>query len=60
MVLPALTTVEQSFEEFCRRAFLIIHQQLENPVYRPPEHMVQIPASVVIRDSYRNVDAAVR
>ena len=60
MVLPALTTVDQSFEEFCRRAFLIIHQQLENPAYRPPERMVQIPASVVIRGSYRNVGAAVR
>ena len=60
MVLPALTTVDQSFEEFCRRAFLIIHQQLENSAYRPPERMVRIPASVVIRGSYRNVGAAVR
>lgn len=56
MVLPALTTVDQSFEEFCRRAFLIIHEQLENPAYQPPEHLVQIPASMVIRDSYRNLN----
>lgn len=55
MVLPALTTVDQSFEEFCRRAFLIIHHQLEDPSYQPPEHLVQIRPSVVIRESYRNL-----
>jgi LacI family transcriptional regulator len=55
MVTPSLTTVDQSFEEFCRRAFYIIHEQLEDPSYKPPETLVQIPASIVIRDSYRNL-----
>lgn len=55
MVLPALTTVDQSFEEFCRRAFLIIHHQLEDPTYQPPEQFVQICPSIVIRESYRNL-----
>lgn len=55
MVNPTLTTVVQCFEEFCRRAFMIIHAQLEDPSYRPPETLVRIPASIVIRDSYRNL-----
>ncbi len=55
MITPMLTTVDQCFEEFCRRAFTIIHAQLENPDYKPPETLVQIPASIVIRESYRNL-----
>lgn len=54
MVLPALTTVDQPFEEFCRRAFTIIHHQLEDPSYQPPEHFVQIRPSIIIRESYKN------
>lgn len=55
MVTPALTSVDQSFEEFCRRAFYIIHEQLEDPTYQPPETLVQIPSSIVIRESFRNL-----
>jgi DNA-binding LacI/PurR family transcriptional regulator len=55
MVTPALTSVDQSFEEFCRRAFYIIHAQLEDPTYQPPETLVQIPSSIVIRESFRNL-----
>ncbi len=55
MVTPSLTTVDQSFEEFCRRAFYIIHEQLEDPTYAPPETLVQIPTSIVIRESFRNL-----
>jgi LacI family transcriptional regulator len=56
MVFPSLTTVDQSFEEFCRRAFLIIHNQLEDPLYEPPEHLMQIRPSIVIRESYKNLE----
>lgn len=56
MVYPSLTTVDQSFEEFCRRAFLIIHHQLEDPSYEPPEQLMQIRPSIVIRESYKNLE----
>lgn len=55
MVYPSLTTVDQPFQEFCRRAFMIIHHQLEDPSYQPPEHFVQIRPSIIIRESYRNL-----
>lgn len=56
MVVPSLTTVDQPFEEFCRRAFHIIHHQLEDPSYQPPERVLQIRPSIVIRESYRNLE----
>jgi DNA-binding LacI/PurR family transcriptional regulator len=55
MVYPALTTVMQPFEEFCSRAFSIIHRQLEDSSYRPDPNPVRIRPSMVLRGSYRNL-----
>ena len=56
MAYPPLTTVDQPFDEFCTRAFRIIHEQLENPLYRPPTNLTLVRPSVVLRKSYRNRD----
>jgi DNA-binding LacI/PurR family transcriptional regulator len=56
MVYPPLTTVEQPFEQFCTRAFQIIHHQLEDPAYHPGSNPVRIRPSIVLRASYRNLD----
>jgi DNA-binding LacI/PurR family transcriptional regulator len=56
MVYPPLTTVMQPFEEFCSRAFSIIHRQLEDPSYRPEANPVVVRPSMVLRESYRNLN----
>jgi len=56
MVHPTLTTVEQPFEEICTRAFEIIHRQLEDSSYRPVTNPVLVRPSIIVRESYRNLE----